>query len=89
MDAHKLHVAVKVTEKLLYDNAFGLENYLLTQFGKTLANAEEESFLTGDDVGKPTNIFAETGGAEDGGTTSGAAITFDDVMELFYSLKSS
>ena len=27
LDAHKLHVAVKVTEELLYDNAFNLENY--------------------------------------------------------------
>ena len=29
LDAHKLHVAVKVTEELLYDNAFNLENYLI------------------------------------------------------------
>ena len=32
LDAHKLHVAIKVTEELLYDNAFNLENYILTQF---------------------------------------------------------
>ncbi len=30
LDAHKLHVAIKVTEELLYDEAFGLENYLIT-----------------------------------------------------------
>ena len=34
LDAHKLHVAIKVTEELLYDNAFGLENYIINQFGK-------------------------------------------------------
>ena len=34
LDAHKLHVAVKVTEELLYDNAFGLENYIIRQFSK-------------------------------------------------------
>lgn len=34
LDAHKLHVAIKVTEELLYDNAFGLENYIIDQFGK-------------------------------------------------------
>ena len=39
LDAHKLHVAIKVTEELLYDNAFGLENYIIDQFGKALANA--------------------------------------------------
>lgn len=38
LDAHKLHVAIKVTEELLYDNAFNLENYIIVQFGKALAN---------------------------------------------------
>ncbi|MCM1219555.1 MAG: phage major capsid protein [Lachnospiraceae bacterium] len=86
MDAHKLHVAVKVTEELLYDNAFGLENYLLTQFGKALANAEEEAFLTGDGIGKPTGIFAETGGGQVAGTLGGTVKT-DDMLDLVYALK--
>ena len=42
LDAHKLHVAIKITEELLYDNAFGLENYVIDQFGKALGNAEED-----------------------------------------------
>ena len=62
LDAHKLHVAVKVTEELLYDNAFGLENYIIEQFGKALSNAEEDAFLNGDGVGKPLGIFADKGG---------------------------
>lgn len=86
MDAHKLHVAVKVTEELLYDNAFGLENYLLTQFGKALANAEEDAFLNGDGTGKPTGIFNATGGGQVAGTLSGAVKT-DDVIDLVYALK--
>lgn len=86
MDAHKLHVAVKVTEELLYDNAFGLENYLLTQFGKALANAEEDAFLNGDGTGKPTGIFNATGGGQIAGTLSGAVKT-DDVIDLVYALK--
>ena len=56
MDAYKLHVAIKVTEELLYDNAFGLENYIITQFGKALANAEEDAFLNGDGNGKPLGL---------------------------------
>lgn len=86
MDAHKLHVAVKVTEELLYDNAFGLENYLLTQFGKALANAEEDAFLNGDGTGKPTGIFNTTRGGQVAGTLSGAVKT-DDVIDLVYTLK--
>lgn len=85
MDAYKLHVAIKVTEELLYDNAFGLENYIITQFGKALANAEEDAFLNGDGKNKPTGIFAITGG----GTVAATAtkITTDDVISLVYALK--
>lgn len=88
LDAHKLHVAVKVTEELLYDNAFGLENYIIEQFGKALSNAEEDAFLNGDGVGKPLGIFAETGGGEVAITAASAtAITADEVINLVYSLK--
>ena len=38
LDAHKLHVAIKVTEELLYDNAFKLEDYILTEFGNREEN---------------------------------------------------
>lgn len=51
LDAHKLHNAVKVTKELLYDNAFNLENYILEQFGKALANAEEDAFINGTGTG--------------------------------------
>lgn len=88
LDAHKLHVAVKVTEELLYDNAFQLEQYILRQFSKALGNAEEDAFLNGDGIGKPLGIFAETGGAEVGVTAASAtAITADEIINLVYSLK--
>ena len=88
LDAHKLHVAVKVTEELLYDNAFGLENYLIDQFAKALANAEEDAFLNGNGEGKPLGIFASTGGGDVAVTTaSTSAITYDELITLVYSLK--
>ena len=86
LDAHKLHVAIKITEELLYDNAFGLENYIITEFGKALANAEEDAFLNGDGVGKPTGIFDKTKGGESIGTLS-AALKSDDILDLIYKLK--
>ncbi len=84
LDAHKLHVAVKVTEELLYDSAFNLENYILTQFGRALANAEEDAFLNGDGTNKPLGLFAETGGGTVSKTV--AAVGADDVIDLIYSL---
>ena len=85
LDAHKLHVAVKVTEELLNDNAFNLEGYLMDAFGKALANAEEDAFLNGSSTGKPTGIFAATGGGTAAVTTT--SLKADDVIDLVYALK--
>lgn len=86
LDAYKLHVAIKVTEELLYDNAFNLENYIVTQFGRALANAEEDAFLNGDGTGKPLGLFAVTGGGTVAETLT-AAIKSDDILSLIYALK--
>ena len=86
LDAHKLHVAIKVTEELLYDNAFGLENYIIDQFGKALANAEEDAFLNGTGVGQPLGLFAKTGGGTTAETLT-AALKADDILNLIYALK--
>ena len=85
LDAHKLHVAIKVTEELLYDNAFRLENYIIEQFGKALANAEEDAFLNGTGVGQPLGLFAATGGGTVAATVT--KLTADDIMKLVYALK--
>ena len=85
LDAHKLHVAIKITEELLYDNSFGLESYITTQFGRALANAEEDAFLNGNGQGKPTGIFAVTGGGKVSATTT--ALKGDDIINLVYALK--
>ncbi len=88
LDAHKLHVAIKVTEELLYDNAFGLENYIITQFGKALGNAEEDAFLNGDGTGKPTGIFHATKGGQIFGTTATQdKVAADELISLIYGLK--
>lgn len=86
LDAYKLHVAIKVTEELLYDNAFNLESYIITQFGRALANAEEDAFLNGDGTGKPLGLFAETGGGTVADTLT-AAVKSDDLISLVYALK--
>lgn len=86
--AYKLGTLIKVSEELLNDNVFNLEAYISKEFARRIGNKEEEAFFTGDSSGKPTGLLAETGGAQLGVTTAGAAaITFDEVLDLFYSLK--
>lgn len=85
LDAHKLHVAVKITEELLYDNAFNLESYIIDQFGKALGNAEEDAFLNGDGKGKPLGLFATEGGGTVEDTVT--KLTSDSIINLVYALK--
>ena len=85
LDAHKLHVAIKVTEELLYDNAFNLENYIIDQFSKALANAEEDGMLNGTGVGQPLGIFAAAGGGTVADTVT--ELTADSLIDLVYALK--
>ncbi len=88
LSAFKLGTAIKVSEELLNDSVFDLPTYIAREFARRIGAKEEEAFFVGDGKGKPTGIFHATGGAEDGATTAGANISFDDVMELFYSLRS-
>ncbi len=87
--AYKLATMIKVSEELLNDSVFNLESYIAREFARRIGAKEEESFFTGDGTGKPTGIFNATGGAELGVTAASAtAITVDEIMDLFYSLKS-
>lgn len=87
--AYKLATMIKVSEELLNDSIFNLESYIAREFARRIGAKEEESFFIGNGTGKPTGIFNATGGAELGVTASSAtAITVDEIMDLFYSLKS-
>ena len=82
--AYKLGTAIRVSEELLNDSAFDLESYIAGEFARRIGTKEEEAFLTGDGKNKPTGVFPS---AELGVTANGASITFDDVIDLYHSLR--
>ncbi len=87
--AYKLATMIKISEELLNDSVFNIEAYISKEFARRIGAKEEEAFFIGDGIGKPTGIFNATGGAETGVTAASAtAITVDELMDLFYSLKS-
>jgi len=87
--AYKLATLIKVSEELLNDSVFNLQSYIAKEFGRRIGAKEEEAFFTGDGTGKPTGIFNTLNGAQLGVTAASAtAITADEIMDLFYSLKS-
>ena len=88
LDAHKVGTLIKVSEELLQDSAFDLEGYITTEFARRIGDKEEEAFLTGNGTHKPTGILNATGGADVGVTAAAvAAITSDELMDLYYSLR--
>ena len=85
IDAHKVGTIIKVSEELLNDSAFNLESYFAQEFGRRIGTKEEEAFINGNGSSKPTGILTS---AEVGVTTaSDKAITADELIDLFYSLK--
>ena len=89
LSAYKLGTFLKVSDELLNDSVFDLPSYISTEFARRIGAKEEEAFFVGDGSGKATGIFAATGGAQTGVTAaSTTAITADELIDLFYSLKS-
>ena len=88
LGAHKVATVIKVSEELLGDSAFPLERYFSDEFARRIGSKEEEAFLVGNGTSKPTGIFHTTGGAEVGITAASAtAITADELIDLYHSLK--
>ena len=88
LDAHKIAVSTQVTNELLFDNAYNLESEIISDFGRALGALEEDLFLNGDGVGKPTGLLTTAMADSDCVvTTAGAAISADDIINLEYALK--
>lgn len=86
--AYKVGTMIKVSEELLNDSVFDLEAYISREFARRIGAKEEEAFFTSDGSGKPLGVLAAAGRAETGVTAASAtAITADELIDLFYSLK--
>ena len=88
LDAHKIAVSTVITNELLFDNAYNLEGEIIADFGRALGALEEDLFLNGDGVNKPTGLLTTALANSDCViTTAGASISADDVISLVYKLK--
>ena len=86
--AHKIASMIKVSDELLQDSVFDIENYIATEFARRVGDAEEAAFINGDGSGKPYGMLHASNGAAAGVTAASAtAITADELLDLIYSLK--
>ena len=97
---HELSALPKVSQRLLDDSAFDIENWLASKIADKFARAESASFISGDGVEKPTGFLTYNTAADGsqvwgelGHIVSGADGAFDAsapadaIVDLVYALK--
>lgn len=83
--AHEMYANPPVTQQLLDDSAFNVEQWLASRVARTLAKTEGLAFVSGDGVGKPEGILTS---ADVTAVAGGAAsdLTADGIKDLVYAL---
>lgn len=88
IEAWKAGRLVKATLELVEDSFFDLQSYLANSIGIAIAELEAAAFVNGDGVKKPLG-FLQT--ATVGGTSAvgaaGVEYTFDEIVDLMYSVR--
>ena len=87
LSAHKLATRIKISDELLQDSIFNLEQFIAREFARRIGVKEEESFLLGDGVGKPLGLLSDSGAQVDIESDARNSVSLDDIIDLFYSLR--
>jgi len=89
LEAHKTGGIILVSEELLEDEAFNLEQHLKDLTTEALSIAEGTAFLVGDGNKKPTGILTTVPADNKIETASTDVISLDDVESLYLTPKSA
>ena len=83
----KMATLCRIPEEFVSDCGINLEEYLPKHIARKFAKAEEKAFLNGGNPKKPQGILEDEVGAMTGVTSvSENAITYDEVISLYFSL---
>jgi HK97 family phage major capsid protein len=85
MEAHKVGRICKVSEELLMDNQYSLENWLTATFAETNGLAMEKAYFRGDGANKPRGFLLDADVVD--ATGAGAVLSYNHLLELFAALK--
>lgn len=85
LTSYKLASLARLKESFVSDMNFDLEKYLLDEFARRFGRSEEDAFINGDGTDRPVGILSS--GELGITTTSASAITYDEVIKLYFSLK--
>ena len=85
--SYKIAQLIRVGYDLLHDAGYDLRSALMKELGRMFASVEESACVNGDGETQPYGILHAEHGAETGVTVTGQTITFDNLTELYFSLK--
>jgi HK97 family phage major capsid protein len=86
LGAYKYGDLILVPNELLTDTSVDLEGYLARMAGRAVGNALGAHLVTGTGSGQPAGLSTLTTLGKTGGAGVGGAPTFDDLIDLFYSV---
>jgi HK97 family phage major capsid protein len=86
LGAYKYGVLIRVPRELIDDTAVDLLGYLARQAGRAVGNVFGTDLITGNGTGKPLGITASTTLGVTGGTGVAGVPTFDNLIDLYYSV---
>ena len=84
LEAHKVATTIRVSDELLEDCGFNLEDFLASQFASRIAGAEEHAFLYGDGKAKPLGLLHQLD--REVTTEKAGQITVDDLFNLIHAI---
>ena len=92
LSAHKLGGYIPVSDELLNDSGSNVESFIQDVGVQAVADLENAAYAAGDGAGKPEGLFSVTNvagtavGGITGAVSATAAITGDNLIDIFHSL---
>ena len=84
IEAYKVATTIRVSDELLEDCGFDLEDFIISQFADRIARAEEQAFLYGDGKAKPLGLIHQL--EREVITEEAGKISTDDLLELIHAI---
>ena len=84
IEAYKVATTIRVSDELLEDCGFDLEDFIISQFADRIASAEEHAFLYGDGKAKPLGLIHQL--EREVITEEAGKISTDDLLELIHAI---
>ena len=86
LGAHKVATSIRVSDELLEDSVFDLEEFIIKEFAQRIGEAEEAAFIHGDGVAKPLGIIHQL--EREVITEKAGKISTDDLLDLKHAIPS-